>query len=140
MSDYFRVTTKEEVLELLASLPEFLDENGFSEENKQICIANYTRLAEISPTEKELLESEWYADMMERGGVVEPKKYYLKHKFLGEGLDSYLNYNYDRDKLCLMGIIETPNHQTEFTDDAIEEIEALGFDLRNFERIEVEED
>ena len=71
MSDYFRVTTKEEVLELLASLPEFLDENGFSEEEKQNCIANYTRLAEISPTEKELLESEWYADMMGRGGVVD---------------------------------------------------------------------
>ena len=49
----------------------YLDENGFSEEEKQICTANYTRLAEISPTEKELLESEWYADMMERGGVVD---------------------------------------------------------------------
>ena len=72
---------------------------------------------------------------------IELKKYYLRHKFLGEGGDSYLNYNYDRDKLCLMGMIETPNYQTQFTDDAIEEMEAtIGFDLCNFEKVEVEED
>lgn len=73
--------------------------------------------------------------LSEEAERVEPKKYHLKHKFLGEGLDSYLNYNYDRDKLCLMGMIETPNYQTQFTDDEIEEIEATGFDLRNFEKV-----
>ena len=95
---------------------------GAFEETKDNLINLYSKIIDILDKEKE------------------PKKYYLKHKFLGEGLDSYLNYNYDRDKLCLMGMIETPNYQTEFTDDAIEEIEALGFDLRNFERVEVEDE
>ena len=73
---------------------------------------------------------------------VEPKKYCLKHKFLyKEGLN-YLN-------LCIDGtygtysmndIFESSCFKTQFTDKEIEEIEASGFDLCNFERVEVEND
>lgn len=81
-------------------------------------------------------------ELVNEAEKVEPKKYYLKHKFLyGEGL-SYLNYNYASEKLCLMGQQETYGYtygyQTQFTDDEIEEIEATGFDLCNFEKVEVD--
>ena len=69
---------------------------------------------------------------------VEPKKYYLKHKFLGSEGFNYLNYYFLQDKLFLSYKRGTSDYQTKFTDKEIEEIEASGFDLCNFEKVEVE--
>ena len=67
---------------------------------------------------------------------VEPKKYYLRHRFLdGEGLN-YLNLRID-GKYNINDICESKSFKTSFTDKEIEEIETTGFDLCNFERVEV---
>ena len=71
---------------------------------------------------------------------VEPKKYYLKHKFLGIERYAYLNYGHIGKDFELNSKSFVDNIQTQFTEEEIEEIEASGFDLRNFERIEVEND
>ena len=71
---------------------------------------------------------------------VEHKKYYLKHKFLDREGVNYLNYNYSTDRLYIIGRTETRYYQTEFTEDEIEEIEAAGFNLCNFERVEVKDE
>ena len=68
---------------------------------------------------------------------VEPKKYYLKHKFLGIERYAYLNYGHIGKDFELNSKSFVDNIQTQFTDDEIEEIEATGFDLCNFEKVEV---
>ena len=71
---------------------------------------------------------------------VEPKKYYLRHKYLDIEQYSYLNYkvmtkDFELNTKCCDG-----NFQTQFTEEEIKEIEKTGFDLTNFEKIGVEED
>ena len=69
---------------------------------------------------------------------VEPKKYYLKHKFLNDEGFNYLNYDFPMDLFYLSGNVDAP--QTQFTDRKIKKIEATGFDLCNFEKVEVEDE
>ena len=70
---------------------------------------------------------------------IEPKKYYLKHKFLGSEDFNYLN-------LCGNGVYTindyycNGNFKTKFTNEDIEELEATGFDLCNFGKVEVEDE
>ena len=66
-----------------------------------------------------------------------PKKYYLKHKFLGSEDFNYLNYLSASGRFCLLGLLENYDYKTKFTEEEIKEIEEKGFDLTNFERIEV---
>lgn len=81
--------------------------------------------------------------LSEEAERVESKKYYLKHKFLGREGFNFLNY-FRRSKtqayLRLLSREETYRSRTKFTDKEIEEIKATGFDLCNFERVEVEDD
>ena len=70
---------------------------------------------------------------------IEPKKYYLKHKFLnGEGIN-YLNLHIN-GTCSINDTFETSAVKTSFNDKEIEEIEATGFDLCNFEKVEVEDE
>ena len=71
---------------------------------------------------------------------VEPKKYYLRHKFLDSEDVNYLNCRSDSGEFCLLGLFETYDYKTKFTEEEIEKIEASGFDLRNFEKVEVEDE
>mgnify|MGYP001172738954 CR=1 FL=1 len=70
---------------------------------------------------------------------IEPKKSSLKHKFLGSEDFNYLN-------LCDSGVYTindyscNGNFKTKFTNEDIEKIEASGFDLCNFEKVEVEDE
>lgn len=69
------------------------------------------------------------------------KHYYLKHKYLGRRWERYLCKNEGMFDIVSMGMLE-PHHKIDFTKKEIEEIEEIeksGFDLRNFERIEVGE-
>lgn len=68
---------------------------------------------------------------------VEPKKYYLKHKFLSREDFNYLNCHSASGGFCLLGPLESCDYKTKFTEEDIEKIEATGFDLCNFERVEV---
>lgn len=70
----------------------------------------------------------------------EPKKYYLRHKYLDIEEFSYLNYkvitkDFELETKCCGG-----NFQTQFTEEEIKEIEKTGFDLSDFEKVEVEDD
>ena len=71
---------------------------------------------------------------------VEPKKYYLRHKYLDIEQYSYLNYNQVVKVYELNSQSDEDNYQTQFTEEEIKEIEEKGFDLTNFERIEVRRD
>ena len=51
----------------------------------------------------------------------------------------YLNCRSDSERYFIDDKTESDSYKTQFTEKEIEEIEAKGFDLRNFERIEVEE-
>ena len=81
---------------------------------------------------------------------VEPKRYYLKHKFLGSEDFNYLNLRID-GTYSIIDILESSAVKTQFTDsesvfktkfteEEIEKIEASGFDLCNFEKVEVEDE
>ena len=70
---------------------------------------------------------------------VEPKKYYLRHKFLGSKDFNYLNLRID-GTYSINSVSETSSFKTSFNDKEIEKIEASGFDLCNFEKEEVEND
>ena len=93
-------------------------------------------------------QDEWCADwficvndipFLKEATKVEPKKYYLRHKFLeSKGID-YLN-QLSSGILNLMDKEGSGKSKTQFTEEEIEKIEATGFDLRNFERVEVEDD
>ena len=94
-------------------------------------------------------DGDWYFDnttiandmaYLQKAIKIEPKKYYLKHKFLNEeGLD-YLNRNSSTNTVFLSIKRQTPGCQTKFTDIEIKEIEARGFNLCNFEEVEVEDE
>mgnify|MGYP001354228319 CR=1 FL=1 len=71
---------------------------------------------------------------------VEPKRYYLKHKYLREEGTNYLGLNTYYNYLDVEYPDEGEFRKTQFTEDEIENLEASGFDLRNFERVEVEND
>ena len=79
-------------------------------------------------------------DLVNEAEKVEPKKYYLRHKFLGSPWGDYLNYKNTTNRLYLLDIYDTVDYKSKFTEDEIEEIEATGFDLSNFEKVEVEND
>ena len=70
----------------------------------------------------------------------EPKKYYLRHKFLGSSGYNYLNYFIIGNDYIINDRCSGDCFKSEFTDSEIKEIEATGFDLRNFERVEVEDE
>ena len=89
----------------------------------------------------------WYLDVpvslneityLRKATKVEPKKYYLRHKFFGSPWGNYLNYRNTTNRLYLLDIQGTVDYKTQFTQEEIEEIEASGFDLCNFEKVEVE--
>ena len=65
---------------------------------------------------------------------VETREYYLKHKFLGREGFNYVN-QLSSGILNLMNKTGSDNFKTQFTEDEIKEIEASGFDLRNFEKV-----
>ena len=71
---------------------------------------------------------------------VEPKRYYLRHKFLGSPWGDYLNYKNTTNRLYLLDIYDTVDYKSKFTEDEIKKIEATGFDLSNFEKVEVEDE
>ena len=79
-------------------------------------------------------------ELVNEAEKVEPKKYYLKHKFLGHLFGTYLNYKYSTGEFCRSNTEEAAICQTQFTDSEIEEIEARGFDLCNYEKVEVEDE
>ena len=66
-----------------------------------------------------------------------PKKYYLKHKYLGAERFAYLNYSHEFRDFELETKSFEDNFQTQFTEEEIKEIEKTGFDLTNFEKIEI---
>ena len=70
---------------------------------------------------------------------MEPKKYYLKHRFLEKEGVNYLN-QLSSGSFDLVTSVDSDIFKTKFTEDEIEEIEARGFDLRNFEKVEVEDE
>lgn len=72
--------------------------------------------------------------LSEEAERVEPKKYYLKHKFLDNEDGNYLNLFID-ETYSIADIFESETVKTSFTEDEIKEIEALGFDLRNFKKV-----
>ena len=93
-------------------------------------------------------QDEWYLDTsvvlnelsyLTKASKVERKKYYLKHKYLREEGFNYLNQQ-SCGGFNLMNEGDSDMFKTKFTEEEIEEIEASGFDLRNFERVEVEDD
>ena len=67
----------------------------------------------------------------------EPKKYYLKHKFLGSLGYNFLNYFINGNDYIINDRCSGDSFKSEFTDMEIKKIEASGFDLCNFERVEV---
>ena len=67
----------------------------------------------------------------------EPKKYYLKHKFLGAERFAYLNYSHEFKDFELETKSFEDNFQTQFTEEEIKMLEDSGFSLANFEKIEV---
>ena len=93
-------------------------------------------------------EGDWYVDstvklndvfFLKEAIKVESKKYYLKHKFLnGEGIN-YLNLHIN-GTYSINDTFETSAVKTSFNDKEIEEIEATGFDLCNFEKVEIEDE
>ena len=70
---------------------------------------------------------------------VEPKKYYLKHRFLDSEGVNYLNLRID-GKYSINDICESKSFKTKFTEEEIKKIEEKGFDLTNFEKVEVEDE
>ena len=70
---------------------------------------------------------------------VEPKEYYLKHRFLEKEGVNYLNLHIN-GTCSINDTFETSAVKTSFNDKEIEEIEATGFDLCNFEKVEVEDE
>ena len=68
---------------------------------------------------------------------IELKKYYLKHKFLGSEDFNYLNL-FDSGVYTINDYSCNGNFKTTFTNEDIEKLEATGFDLSNFEKVEVE--
>ena len=112
--------SKDEVYAELGRMIIWYKDCGASEETKDILINLYSKIIDILDKEKEL------------------KKYYLKHKYLRKegtnylGLDTYYNH------LDVSYSVEGELRKTQFTDSEIEEIEASGFDLCNFEKVEVE--
>ena len=79
-------------------------------------------------------------ELVNEAEKVEPKKYYLRHKFLGSPWGDYLNYKNTTNRLYLLDIYDTVDYKSKFTEDEIKEIEATGFDLCNFEKVEVEDE
>ena len=71
---------------------------------------------------------------------VEPKKYYLKHKYLRKEGTNYLGLDTYHNRLDVAYPVEGELRKTKFTEEDIEKIEATGFDLRNFEKEEVEDE
>ena len=69
---------------------------------------------------------------------VEPKKYYLRHKFLGSLGYNFLNYFINGNDYIINDRCSGDSFKSEFTDMEIKKIEASGFDLCNFEKVEVE--
>lgn len=63
------------------------------------------------------------------------KNYYLRHKFIGSKTRDFLNYLKSNEEFYLSKSNEISSYQTQFTEDEINEIEATGFDLRNFEKV-----
>ena len=94
---------------------------GASEETKDNLINLYSKIIDILDKEKE------------------PKKYYLRHRSLDSEGVNYLNLRID-GKYSINDICESKSFKTSFNDKEIEEIEALGFDLCNFEKVEVEDE
>ena len=87
----------------------------------------------------------WYLDVsillnelpyLSEAPKAEPKKYYLKHRFLEREGVNYLN-QLSSGSFDLVTSVDSDIFKTKFTEDEIEEIEASGFDLCNFERMEV---
>lgn len=78
--------------------------------------------------------------LSEEAERVEPKKYYLKHKFLGIERLAYLNYGHIGKDFELNSKRFVDNIQTQFTEEEIKKIEEKGFDLCNFEKVEVEDE
>lgn len=72
--------------------------------------------------------------LSEEAERVEPEKYYLKHKFLDNEDGNYLNL-YNDETYIISDIFEPETFKTSFTEKEIKEIEASGFDLRNFEKV-----
>lgn len=105
-------------------------------------------------------QNSWYVDWgvevnsifyLKEAIKVEPKRYYLKHKYLREEGFNYLNLRidgaYSLNDVSETSVVKTQQFadsesavKTQFTDREIEEIEASGFNLRNFERVEVEDE
>ena len=94
-------------------------------------------------------DSDWYFDKTTIANDIiylkeavkvkpKPRKYYLKHKFLGREGFNYLNYDSPMERFYLSNKNHEPDYQTEFTDKKIKEIKAIGFALCNFEKVEVE--
>ena len=90
-------------------------------------------------------QGEWYLDTsvvlnelsyLTEAHKVETREYYLKHKFLGREGFNYVN-QLSSGILNLMNKTGSDNFKTQFTEDEIKEIEASGFDLTNFEKIEI---
>ena len=79
-------------------------------------------------------------ELVNEAEKVEPKKYYLKHKYLGAERFAYLNYSHEFKDFELETKSFEDNYQTKFTEEEIKEIEEKGFDLTNFERVEVEDE
>ena len=79
-------------------------------------------------------------DLVNEAERVEPKKYYLKHKYLRKEGTNYLGLNTYYNCLDVEYPDEGEFRKTQFTEDEIENLEASGFDLCNFEKVEVEND
>ena len=95
---------------------------GASEETKDNLINLYSKIIDILDKEKE------------------PKRYYLKHKFIGRHSRGHLNHEHPDGVFYVSNADETTSFQTKFTEEEINEIEATGFDLSNYEKVEVEDD
>lgn len=70
------------------------------------------------------------------------KKYYLKHRFVGEyDCDKFLNYILSDDKLILSDEKKLEDYKVKFTQREIDNIkERYNTDLKDFDIIEVEND
>ena len=79
-------------------------------------------------------------ELVNEAEKVEPKKYYLKHKYLRKEGTNYLGLNTYYNCLDVEYPDEGEFRKTQFTEDEIENLEASGFDLKNFERVEVEDE
>ena len=98
----------------------------------------FTKLAE--ETKKELFDLLVKYSSTPIEGREEEKKYYLKHKFLTNGIrDCYLNYKINYDNWILSDSKKQENYKTQFTEQEIEAIkEKINTSLDDFEIIEVE--